>query len=168
MWTTRAMLKMELNVVYVFKFIRYQTQRLETQSITHFSGFLSGLTVKTFKNISAIRQLECSSRTLHYDVTLFGMTLFVFREGRNDIIVSWNTKGNECSTSIQYSACVAVGRDSRHTRLVSILPDYYDDVSTMYGCNVTGFRASHPYLVTWSLRVYNRKSVSLPRASILV
>ncbi|XP_025101744.1 uncharacterized protein LOC112568586 isoform X30 [Pomacea canaliculata] len=81
------------------------------------------------------------------------MTLFCYHRNGNQVLASWVVKGNECSTSLEYSACVVDRSDYRHTRLVSIIPDMIDGESRLYGCNITGYRAAQLHFVSWSLRV---------------
>ena len=64
-------------------------------------------------------------------------------------------KDSECSTSGVYSACVIDTKDSRKTRLITLLLDWeHEEEVKEFGCNITGFRAGlEVYAVTWKLKV---------------
>ena len=54
-----------------------------------------------------------------------------------------------------YSACVIDTKDSRKTRLITLLLDWeHEEEVKEFGCNITGFRAGlEVYAVTWKLKV---------------
>ena len=78
-----------------------------------------------------------------------------------------NLKDSECSTSSVYSACVIDTKDSRKTRLITLLLDWqHEEEVKEFGCDVTGFISGlEVYAVTWKLkvkRISKNMFVSLP------
>lgn len=105
----------------------------------------------SFRGIESIQVIECSGNVLHSDIDLFGMTLFTPVD--NKILASVNLKSNECVTSHSYSSCLIDSKDTRKTRLLTLVFEWSDDAHRLFGCNVTSFRASQPHLISWFIRI---------------
>ncbi|KAL8577607.1 hypothetical protein ACOMHN_036798 [Nucella lapillus] len=114
----------------------------------------AGLTVNTFQDLPMVQELSCSGHALGNDINLLGIKIFTLDNRQTLAYV--NVKDEKCSTSGVYSACLIDPRDSRKSRLVTLLVGWGEEEAEEkeYGCNVTGFRPGlEVYSETWSLTV---------------
>jgi hypothetical protein len=62
-----------------------------------------------------------------------------------------NVNKKECVTSSTYSACFIDDANSRNSRIVTLIVGVEPGGFLKVGCNVTGFRAGEPHILSWSL-----------------
>lgn len=104
-----------------------------------------------FHNLPRIQEVECTGTTLDADATVSSMILY---DSRDHIIASVNTLTGECTTGGAFSSCVLHNRDTRKTRLRTLVMDLEHGQSRTYGCEVTSFRSGERARIsTWSLTV---------------
>lgn len=113
---------------------------------------LPGLLVKAFRGEASILEVECTGDMLSADVDVFQMTLYTTAD--NEVVAYVNPLKNECLTSRSFSSCVIDEKDSRRTRLRSLVIDLGSEEARWYGCNVSSSQARSPIKVTsWSVVV---------------
>ena len=65
-----------------------------------------------------------------------------------------NLKSGECLTSDRFSSCVIRGRDSRHTKLKTLVMGLEKEERVVYGCNLTVLKGgTHGSVVSWTHEV---------------
>lgn len=93
------------------------------------------MTVRSFQGINSVVEVECSGESLAADVDILTMSLFASRA--RDFNAFVNLKTNECRTAGQFSSCRIDERNSRKTRLSTLVLDLKVDEVRWYICNIT-------------------------------
>ena len=141
-------------------------RRLSHVSVAFIDCTISGMTVRKFRRLSHVQELECSGEPLDADTDLFSMTLYIASAKRpsasdksplaaeadsNKLIALANLKSGECLTSDRFSSCVIKGRDSRHTKLKTLVMGLKEEEQIVYGCNLTILKGgTHGSVVSWT------------------
>ena len=112
--------------------------------------------MRDFRNISSIKEVECSGVTLRPEISL--LSLKTFRVANNTVTAYLNTLKNECITLDEYSSCVIDSSSTRRSRLRFLVHDLKEGESREYGCTANSFKSLEDTRTwTWTVTV-RRKS----------
>lgn len=115
-------------------------------------GLLAGITVRDFRNISSIQEMECSGDTLRPEISL--LSLKTFRVADGTVTAYLNTLKHECITLTEYSSCVIDSGNTRRSRLRFLVHDLQEGESREYGCTANSFRSLEDTRTwTWTVTV---------------
>lgn len=114
---------------------------------------LTGMRAHAFEGDETIVEVVCSGEELESDATLLSLILYA-DDNDNRILASVNPLTGECTTSDTFSSCVIDARDSRHTRLRSLVLDLKEGTFRTYSCEVTAARSGHKTkIILWKIPV---------------
>ena len=112
--------------------------------------------MRDIRNISSIKEVECSGVTLRPEISL--LSLKTFRVANNTVTAYLNTLKNECITLDEYSSCVIDSSSTRRSRLRFLVHDLKEGESREYGCTANSFKSLEDTRTwTWTVTV-RRKS----------
>ncbi|KAL8577615.1 hypothetical protein ACOMHN_036806 [Nucella lapillus] len=97
----------------------------------------NGLTVRTFKGIPRLFEIQCSGTTLHPGVTVFSLKIFTLPE--KTLQAKANPLKNNCFTFSEMSSCSIVKNDTRKSQLRILVSDLAEGEKRRYGCTTTSF-----------------------------
>ncbi|KAK7490295.1 hypothetical protein BaRGS_00018456 [Batillaria attramentaria] len=123
-----------------------------------------GMKTRTFENSPSILEVECSGDTLPSNSVLLTMALYTPAENTKNVLASVSLMQNKCLTSDSFSSCQLDARDSRHTRLKTLVTDLKEGESRSYGCTVGYEPSGWPWTKTmsWNTKLQrNSKSSSV-------
>ena len=107
------------------------------------------------------RRVECSGERLDSDTDLLTMVLYHVPDKR--VLATANLKSRECSTSDQFSSCVIDDRDSRSTRLRTLVLDMAEHELRHFGCNLTTFKTDGTTdIISWSIYASQMRTCAVP------
>lgn len=113
---------------------------------------LSGLSSSLFLGFQDITEIECSGRVLPPGSDVFTVILY---EVINDKSVAlMNLRTHECTTSSTFASCYVDVKDSRNSKLRTLVLDLGQDEERVYGCNMSVLEAGRIKMLSWSLRVH--------------
>lgn len=107
--------------------------------------------MRRFGGTDVVQELECSGEGLVADASLVFIVLY---SASDNAIASVNVATKRCSTTASFSSCFIDEKDSRKTRLRTLIINEELDVTRRYSCNLS-FVTSGSRLKTesWSLSV---------------
>lgn len=110
---------------------------------------LTGLTVRHFKDIPSILEVDCSGHTLPSDIKLLSMALL---SSKYNVIASASLLNRECTTSSTFASCYFDDKDTRNTALRSLVLDLNEGDTREFGCEVNIQSSDgRSKIITWSL-----------------
>lgn len=112
---------------------------------------LPGLTVRDFRGIPSIQEVECWAKHVQTEAKL--LTLKLFEVSRDSNLAYVNYLTNECVTFGEFSSCVIDVKDMRNTKLRLLVSDLAEDEVRTYGCLVTSLKAIDTHKMTWTIDV---------------
>ena len=113
---------------------------------------ISGMSVKPFRGLHSLQELQCTGTTLSADSDLVYMVLF--KQSSKDVLAFVNPRKGECSTSEEYVSCAVDDADTRKSTLRALISDVNEGESRAYGCNVTAIVSGGLLkTISWSLTV---------------
>lgn len=137
-------------------------------------GF-AGMSYKDhFHGVSSIVEVECSGVSLPSNVDLMSITMFAMTTSHSShtggIIASINYGGRKCLTTDVFSSCEIDERNSRSTRLRTLVLDLAVEATRWIGCNVTGFESSSGLvkIVSWSLNAKRKSEIFLSSRWLII
>ncbi|XP_076457967.1 uncharacterized protein LOC143291754 isoform X11 [Babylonia areolata] len=100
----------------------------------------AGFTAKAFHGYAPVTQIECTGGDLNPDLYVLSIVIYVVQD--DHVLASANVGKEECSTSGAFSSCVFEGRDSRRTRVRTLVTRgmRVEEGWRVFGCNLTSFR----------------------------
>lgn len=100
---------------------------------------VTGLIMREFKGEASILEVECSGNMLSTGVDVFQIVLYTVAE--NTLTAYVNPLKHECLTSSSFSSCQIDPKDSRNTKLRTLVTDLKAKETRAYGCNITSSKA---------------------------
>ncbi|XP_025101716.1 uncharacterized protein LOC112568586 isoform X5 [Pomacea canaliculata] len=125
---------------------------------------ITGITVRDFRGIPSIQEVECWGGTLQKDMNVFSLKIFTVSD--NALLAYVKPSAKECITIKEYSSCFVDFADTRNSRLRTLVPDLDEDEMREYGCNVTSFQAvDDVHKLTWTAIVRMNKTTTTTAAT---
>ncbi|KAK7488910.1 hypothetical protein BaRGS_00019867, partial [Batillaria attramentaria] len=110
------------------------------------------LTVRNFRGIPSLKEVECSGENLTAGLKVFSLAMFKLPE--KSLLAYVNHMDNECSTFGDFVSCTIDRSDSRKSRLRTLASELVEGESKVYGCNVSIANSQgHIHLSTWTIPV---------------
>ncbi|XP_025101727.1 uncharacterized protein LOC112568586 isoform X15 [Pomacea canaliculata] len=124
----------------------------------------NGLSVRNFRNIAELLEVECSGTTLQAEVKLLSLRLFYVEN--STVLAHVNPLTNECKTFEEFSSCVIDTADTRNSKVRVLVSEMEEDESRQYGCTATSFGdLGHPYIFDWFITVTRPKTTTTTAAT---
>ena len=110
------------------------------------------MTVRNFRNISSIQEVECSGVALGPEISLLSLKTYTLL---NSTVTAYlNIMKNECITLNEYSSCVIDSSNTRNSRLRFLVHDLGEGESRSYGCVAVSFKSLEETTTwTWTITV---------------
>ena len=114
--------------------------------------FISGMTVREFKNISSLIEVECSASSLTAGVKIFSMRLFSVPD--NVLHAKANPLNENCFTFLELASCTINKDDTRKSQLKILVSDLKEGERRRYGCSASSFESDGDAVTsTWVIDV---------------
>ncbi|XP_076457322.1 uncharacterized protein LOC143291366 [Babylonia areolata] len=110
-----------------------------------------GLQTSVFEQHPLIQQVTCSGDTLDSSAALLTMTLYSPSNVRSNVIATISVVKTKCTTSATFSSCHLDLRDSRASRLRTLVTGLKIGERRSFGCTVGYEIGGWPKTVTWSV-----------------
>ena len=115
-------------------------------------NFISGMTVRQFKGISSLLEVECSAISLTAGVKIFSMKLFSVPD--NILHAKANPLNDNCFTFLELTSCTINKSDTRKSKLRILVSDLKEGEGRKYGCSATSFDSDGDTVTsTWVIDV---------------
>lgn len=113
------------------------------------------MTLRDFRGIEYIQEVQCSGDALASDTSLLFMALYTVQEDR--LLASVNLGTRECRTGDVFSSCVIDETDHRKTLLKSLIFELDHERERVYGCNVTNVGSDgRSKVYSWNVAISER------------
>ncbi|KAK7488909.1 hypothetical protein BaRGS_00019866, partial [Batillaria attramentaria] len=110
------------------------------------------MSVRDFKGIPSIQEVECWGGALEAGVRLFSLKIFLIPEGT--VLAFLEPSSANCVTYSEFSSCFIETSDTRNSRLRVLVPELNEGESKVYGCNATSIKTLDHYKITsWNIVV---------------
>lgn len=114
------------------------------------------MTVRTFRGIPDLQEVECSGGHLDSDVNILFLKLM--EESNSSILAYANPMKKECLTFGEFSSCFLDTTDTRKSRLRVLVSDLAVGQTRMYGCVVSSWKSlGVTETLKWSIAVTGQR-----------
>lgn len=111
-----------------------------------------GIKGLSFQGHDFIHEVVCSGETLDAGWDVLSMVLYECQGHK--VLATVNLRSQECSTGDSFSSCFIDNRDTRNTRISSLITDLAGGESKEYGCNITSFKSgTRAYFLSWKTTI---------------
>ena len=131
------------------------------------------MTVRNYRGIESLKEVECSGNTLPNEVKFLSLTLYKkYKTPQNSIwkeftLASLETSPeNACITYGEFSSCVIDDSDRRNSVVKTLISNLKGGERTIIGCNVSAvFKfvsgSKKMFYQTWDIEVYRESKFVL-------
>ncbi|KAK7488928.1 hypothetical protein BaRGS_00019885, partial [Batillaria attramentaria] len=102
-------------------------------NIVRVLGSSDGISVRDYRGIPSIQEVECWGGTLEAEVILFSLKMFTIPD--KSVLAVARPTTNDCMTFSEFSSCAIDASDTRKSRLRVLAADLEEGESRTYGCN---------------------------------
>ncbi|KAK7490330.1 hypothetical protein BaRGS_00018491 [Batillaria attramentaria] len=111
----------------------------------------AGLTSRPFRGHESVQEVDCSGEGHDPDASIFFMVLY---RSPGNIVASLNVATEECLTNDAFSSCIIDRKNSRKSRLRTLVVDLDEGQQKWFACNVTGVvSVARTKVMSWKLLV---------------
>lgn len=114
----------------------------------------------SFNGIHSIIEVQCAGENLDSDIDILTLALFTAED--NELLAFVNMKTEECLAKGQFCSCHIDKKNSRQTKVKTLVLDLEVGESRLYGCNVTGLKSGTRWQVmSWTISARRERECSL-------
>lgn len=117
-------------------------------------GLISGMTVRNYRGITSIQEVECWGGKLQPEVQLLSIRIFTVPD--KTLLARLDLLNDACSTFGEYASCYLDSNNAQNSRLRVLVHDLGEGESKIYGCKTSTLDPKEDKYssAVWSLAVY--------------